>query len=123
MMPRITGADAIVIILALALLPWLYLTYWGDAAPGEQARILRGGEQVALVSLYEQKRLTISGELGNSELEIKNGKIRFLNSPCRNKQCIHSGWISIGGEFIACLPNRISVQIVGRETRFDSINF
>ncbi|MEO5573288.1 MAG: NusG domain II-containing protein [Gammaproteobacteria bacterium] len=123
MMPRITVADCAVIALALALLPYLYLTYWGAATQGAQARILRGGEQIALVSLHEHKRLSIEGELGTSELEIKDGKIRFINSPCRNQQCVHSGWVSLGGDFIACLPNRISVQVVGREPRFDSINF
>ena len=120
---RVTGADAVVIALALILLPYLYTTYWGAATPGEQARILRGGEQVALVSLHEHRHLSIEGTLGTSELEIKDGMIRFINSPCRNKQCVHSGWISLGGDFIACLPNRISVQVVGRESRFDSINF
>ncbi len=123
MMPRISVADAAVIALALALLPWLYFTYWSDATPGEQARILRGGEQLALVSLHEHKHPSIEGVLGTSLLEIKDGKIRFINSPCRNKQCVHSGWVSLGGEFIACLPNRISVQVIGREPRFDSINF
>ena len=123
MMPRITVADGVVIALALALLPYLYLTYWGAATQGTQARILRGGEQIALVSLHEHKRLSIEGELGTSELEIKNGMIRFINSPCRNKQCVHSSWVSLGGDFIVCLPNRISVQVVGREPRFDSINF
>lgn len=123
MRPHITGADAVVIVLALTLLPWLYLTYWGDATQGEQARILRGGEQVALVSLHEPQRINIKGTLGPSVLEIKDGKIRFINSPCRNKQCVHSGWITLGGEFIACLPNRISAQVIGREPRYDAINF
>ncbi|MEO7558260.1 MAG: NusG domain II-containing protein [Gammaproteobacteria bacterium] len=124
MTTRITGADAVVIALALILLPYLYLTYWGGAATqGEQARILRGGQQIALVSLHEHRHLSIAGVLGPSLLEIKDGKIRFIDSPCRNKQCVHSGWVSLGGEFAACLPNRISVQVVGREPRFDSINF
>jgi len=123
MTTRVTGADVVVIALALILLPYLYLTYWGAATPGEQARILRGGEQVALVSLHEHRRLSIAGALGTSELEIKDGMIRFINSSCRNRQCVHSGWVSLSGEFIACLPNRTSVQVVGREPRFDSINF
>jgi hypothetical protein len=120
---RITGADSIVIALALVLLPWLYFTYWGNATQGGQARILRGGKEIALISLYENQRLSIQGVLGPSLLEISDGKIRFLNSPCRSKQCVHSGWLSMSGEFAACLPNRISVQIVGREPRFDAINF
>jgi hypothetical protein len=122
-MTHITRVDMVVIALALLLLPYLYINYWGDATRGEQARILVGGEEFAVVSLHENKRLSIPGTLGISLLEIHDGKIRFIASPCRNKNCVHSGWLSLGGEFAACLPNRISVQVIGRQARFDAINF
>ena len=118
-----TRADFIVIALAITLLPYLYHSYWGDGALGDEARILVGGKEFAVVSLHENKRLSIPGALGSSLLEIHDGKIRFVNSPCRNKNCVHSGWLSLGGDFAACLPNRICVQVIGREPRFDAINF
>lgn len=122
-MKSITHADAVVLALALALLPYLYLHYWGDATQGTEARILVGGKEVALISLRQDQSLAIPGRLGASRFEIHDGKIRFVASPCRGKQCVHSGWLSLSGEFAACLPNGISVQVVGNDPRFDAINF
>lgn len=122
-MKTVTRADAIVLVCAVALLPYLYLRYWGEASHGEQARILVGGKEATVVSLYKNQRIKIPGTLGVSLLEIKDGKIRFVDSPCHGKQCVHSGWLALSGEFAACLPNRISVQVIGREPRFDAINF
>lgn len=118
-----TRADAVVLIAALALLAFLYTKFWGDATRGEQARILVGGKEFSVVSLYQDQHLNIPGTLGVSVLEIHAGRIRFADSPCHGKQCVHTSWIALGGEVAACLPNRISVQVIGREPRFDAINF
>lgn len=118
-----TCADAVVLIAALALLAFLYIKFWGDATRGEQARILVGGKEFSVISLHQDQHLNIPGALGVSVLEIHAGRIRFAASPCHGKQCVHTGWIALGGEVAACLPNRISVQVIGREPRFDSINF
>lgn len=118
-----TRADGVVILLAMALLPYLYLTYWGDGTRAERARILVAGKEFTSISLAKDQRLTIAGILGPSVLEVRGGKIRFINAPCRNKNCIHSGWLAVDGDFSACLPNRISVQLIGRAPRFDAINF
>lgn len=119
----LTRADSVILIAALALLAFLFIRFWGDATQGEQARILVGGREFSVVSLYKDQRLRIPGTLGISELEISAGKIRFIDSPCQGKQCIHTGWLALGGEVAACLPNRITVQVIGREPRFDAINF
>lgn len=119
----LTRADSVILIAALVLLAFLFIRFWGDATQGEQARILVGGKEFSIVSLYKDQRLRIPGALGVSELEIRAGKIRFVDSPCQGKQCIHTGWLALGGEVAACLPNRITVQVIGREPRFDAINF
>jgi len=49
--------------------------------------------------------------------------VRFVQSPCTGKFCIHSGWLRHSGEVMACLPNGVFVELVGGERRFDSINF
>lgn len=118
-----TRADSVVLIFAFVLLPYLYFTFWGNTTAGQQARILVGGKEFAVVSLLENRRLEIPGSLGVSKLEVRAGKIRFLDSPCRNKQCVHSGWLAVSNDIAVCLPNRISVQIIGRDARFDAINF
>lgn len=118
-----TYADRVVLVLGIALVAWLYAHYWGADAPGHYARILVGNNEHEIVSLQTDHEVRVAGTLGTSRLEVREGKIRFIDSPCRGKQCVHSGWLSYGGEFTACLPNRISIQILGRHPRFDAINF
>lgn len=118
-----TWADKVVVGLAVAALPFLYNAYWGDGTRGDMVRIFMPGQPPALVSLTRDREVTVKGPLGPSTLQIKDGKVRFVSSPCRNKLCIHSGWLSRGGEFAACLPNHISIVVLAREQRYDAINF
>ena len=67
--------------------------------------------------------LQVHGPLGDSVIEIREARVRFLESPCRGQQCVHSGWLDAAGELAACLPNRISIQLLGRHPRFDAVNF
>lgn len=118
-----TAADKVVVVLAALLVVALYAAFWVPRSPGDEVRVMVGGEEYRRLSLSEDTHLSVPGSLGVSELEVKDGRARFVSSPCTGKHCIHSGWLAQGGEFAACLPNRISLQVVGKETRFDSINF
>jgi hypothetical protein len=72
--------------------------------------------------LTEDRVLEIRGLLGDTEIEIKDGKIRVIKAPCRDKICIKQGWISHSGEAIICLPNRVMVYVSG-ESRYDAITW
>lgn len=119
----ITTADILVISATLLLLPWLYFHFWGNGTQGETARIQVADNSPLLVSLKNTHRYNIEGPLGNSIIEVRDGRIRFVQSPCRNQLCVHSGWLHRDAEFAACLPNLISITVAGRNPRFDSINF
>lgn len=117
-----TVGDRILILCAVLALGFLYAAYWIPSTHGEYVRIISPtGERK--ISLSKDQEIAVSGPLGTSLIKVANGKVRFLDSPCRNKQCIHSGWLSHGGEFAACLPNRVSLLVSGREPRFDTLNF
>ncbi|MFQ5488478.1 MAG: NusG domain II-containing protein [Gammaproteobacteria bacterium] len=117
-----TRADYIVVTCTLLLLPLLYLNFWGGG-PAQAAHIHSADGREFSVPLGVDQTLALEGPLGTSIIEIRNGQVRFSDSPCRGKQCIHAGWLRHGGEFAACLPNRISVTVSAAEPRFDSINF
>lgn len=118
-----TRADMIVVILAVALLPFLYITYWGPPQQGDALRVMVNGKETMTISLHEEKHITVQGSLGDSVINIHEGKARFISSPCRSKQCVHTGWLGHGGEFAACLPNRVSIAVIAQEQRYDSIVF
>lgn len=118
-----TRADWLAVIMAIALLPGLYSHYWGGSGPGEAVRISAGGQADITVPLTSNRRFTVHGPLGDSIIEVHDGRVRFLSSPCRGKQCVHTGWLAHAGDLAACLPNGIMVSITGRDRRYDSINF
>lgn len=49
----------------------------------------------------------VEGALGYTTFEIKDKKVRIIDSPCPNKTCIDQGWTSP----IVCLPNRVIITI------------
>ena len=120
---KLTVGDRLLLALAVISLGVLYAVYWGQSVYGNQASIAIAGKQWSSIDLYQDRTVTVKGKLGNSQLEVKDGKIRFISSPCDNKQCIHQGWIQQSGEIVACVPNTISVRILGPDPRFDTMNF
>lgn len=119
----ITRADRLVLACAVLLLPLLYAHYWGDAGPAAKVRIAASGQPDIELPLNAHRRVAVHGPLGDSVIEIDNGRVRFVSSPCRGQQCVHTGWLAHTGELAACLPNGIVVSVDGARPRFDSINF
>ncbi len=117
-----TRADIFLLLLAILALPFVYLHYWQPATAGTTVRIMRDETLVRELALNKDQEIAIDGLLGNSRLQIKDGKIRFIDSPCSSKVCVHKGWLSHSGDFNACLPNRISIEIMG-PGQYDSMNF
>lgn len=118
-----TKADCLVVACALALLPWLYLTYWTGGQAADEARIVDGAGREIVVPLHTAQRIEIAGPLGASVIEVGEGAARFASSPCAGKFCVHAGWLSAGGDLAACLPNRVSLTIASAAARYDTINF
>jgi len=63
--------------------------------------------------LNQEAIITVKGRIGDAEIEIKDGKARFLHSPCKKKICEKRGWISKEGEYAICIPNRVFIWIGG----------
>jgi hypothetical protein len=119
----IRPADYVVIAVAIALLPLLYLQYWSRPSPGQAARIVDARGKEMIVPMTDNRRLEIEGPLGVSVIEIHDGAVRFVSSPCTAKLCIHAGWLRSGNDFTACLPNRVSVAVIGGPSGYDSVVF
>jgi hypothetical protein len=118
-----TRADRVLMAIVLCTLPLLYLHFW---TPGERATLLRiqtAGTDPTTTSLTPDRQLRLAGPIGESTIDIRAGQVRFLDSPCPGKVCVHSGWLRETGQIAACLPNRVSIQLLGSQPRFDAINF
>lgn len=115
--------DYLILLCALALLPWLYFSHWSGGGAGTQALIVDGSGHELVLPLATDRRIEIAGPLGASVIEIRDGQVRFASSPCEGKFCVHAGWLGTGGAVAACLPNRVSLAVAGSHARWDSVNF
>ena len=61
--------------------------------------------------LDKDLKFDVTGPLGLTYIEIKNKAVRIVDSPCRDKICVHMGWLQSGGQWAACLPNRVFLSI------------
>lgn len=59
----------------------------------------------------------VGGALGITTFEIKNGRVRIIDSPCPNKTCINQGWHSP----LVCLPNNVIITLED-EGEFDALS-
>ena len=52
---------------------------------------------------------SVAGELGETIFEIKDGRVRIIDSPCPNKTCVAQGWHNP----LVCLPNKVMITVEG----------
>ena len=128
-----TAADRWVVGAALALVASLYIWSWGGVsgsnapggsdAAGVVAEVVVAGHPGETIDLGRDGEVQVQGRMGPSRLLVQDGRVRFTASPCRGKQCIRSGWLAHEGDFAACLPNGVAVEVLGAKRGLDAINY
>ncbi len=120
--PRLLPGDWLVLLVGMVAVIALFATLW---RPDHAARLQVRDEHGVLgtYSLAQDRTLDIPGPQGVSRVVIAQGRVRFTQSPCRNQYCVHQGWLHHAGEVAVCLPNRVSVELLGAEKPYDSLNY
>jgi len=121
--PWLLPGDYVMLILVLLIVITSYSVFWSGQQRIALAEITINGKHWRNVELFDDQIIHVPGVLGDSVLEVKQGRIHFIDSPCTQKICIHQGWLKRGGANATCLPNRVSVTIVSDDPDFDTINF
>lgn len=107
---RIRWADFVILFLVLSAAVAGIVPITGK---GKSALVsIQTPEGVFLYPLHENKTITVHGALGNTIITIENNTAQVTESPCRDKLCIRTGDLSKPGQWTACLPNGIYVQII-----------
>jgi hypothetical protein len=82
-----------------------------------------GGAVYGTYSLQQNTTLHIHGKIGEAIVEISQGKVRFKQAPCSSQYCVHQGWLSKAGQTAICLPNQLSLELLGAKTNYDTLNY
>jgi len=108
--------------MASGLIGASFATFWAPRTAGHTAVISFDREILVEAALDTPAEFDVDGLKGVSRLRIADGQIRFVDSPCQGRYCIHTGWLSSTGQVAACLPNGVVVEILGGERVYDAIN-
>jgi hypothetical protein len=120
---RLKALDLAAVAAALAVIALASARAYGGR-PGAEQLHLRGPGQEWVYPLGADRTVTVSGPLGDTVVEIRGGQARVLSSPCAEKICVRSGAIARPGQWIACLPNRVFLDVRGRSRRSaDAVSF
>jgi hypothetical protein len=114
--------DYLVITIGIIAVIVLFKTLWlGEAASKVQ---IRAGSQVfSTLSLNQQRSIEVPGPLGITRVIIDNGKVRVASDPGPRQYCVKQGWLEQVGQVAMCLPNQVSVEMLGNKRLYDSLNY
>ncbi len=121
-MQHLKVGDILLIICAAIGVVFLSLKIWTGAA-AERAIIRSGGKIFQEVSLAKDQQISVPGHLGISIIRIEAHRARISSDPSPRQYCVRQGWLQQAGEIALCLPNQVSVELVGRDKKYDSLNY
>lgn len=116
-------SDVFVIFLTLLLIfaTFLIFRYSPEQAPTAVVTVDGKVEKEIDLLLQEDCIITLETEPVVT-LEIKDGKIRFIDSECPDGTCEKMGFLSNVGDTAACVPAKVIVTIKGTNgTAIDAV--
>lgn len=104
------------LILILAILAaaavGFFINYQNSRQPAVLVEVSVDGAAIASYDLNENLDTIIEGyQGGTNHLIIQDGAAWISEATCPDKVCIHQGRITMNGELLVCLPNRVIVTI------------
>lgn len=90
-------------------------------APAGNAILITTPEGEYRYSLDKAAIIKLHVNSGPYRLEIKDSKVRVLETVCPHQICKQRGWVYRSGDSIACVPNRVLVKIESEERGVDGI--
>ena len=91
----------------------------GADLPTAAVEITVDGEIVATYSLFDDGTYVLNG--GTNAIVIDGARVYMIHSDCPDHTCERTGKIKYVGQSIICLPNKLSVTIVGESE--DAVDF
>ena len=79
---------------------------------GAVCEIKIDGKTVYTITLTEHAQIFELPENPNIIFEIKAHTAAFISSDCPDKICVNTGQLRYSGQSAACLPNRVSINII-----------
>jgi hypothetical protein len=118
----IKRGDWLILSLTTLLTIWLAINIWNGGA-ADKALIRSGGKIFREVPLSRDTVIEVNGPLGISKIAIHQRQARIVSDPSPRQYCVRQGWLKNAGEISICLPNQVSVELIGGQKKYDSLNY
>lgn len=79
---------------------------------GKYVVIYVNNEEFKTLPLSEDLTLSINGK---NTVTIKDGKVFMESADCPDQLCVHQKPLDMSGRDIVCLPNRVTVRVIGEK--------
>ena len=104
---------AVVLLLALILLA--VRLWWQAHAGPDQVAVLTYSAQDALeIDLRQERTIDVDTGSYTIHVQVQDGKIAFVDSPCPDHVCEAFGWLEKEGDWAACMPAGAFLEIESR---------
>ena len=114
--------DKLLIILILSLSLVFLLSFNTSEPKYKKCVIYHDGNLFENIVLNKNQIKELNLPEGNMTLEIKEGRIRVLESSCPHGLCVDVGWIETDRMPIVCVPNKVIIEIKGDDSNYDAIS-
>jgi hypothetical protein len=111
-------------IIALAAI--LTLVIGGAVYSGETASslvIIKGPDKTWIFPLNAEERVIVAGPIGETMVDIREGRAVIVSSPCGGQTCVAGGGLHKNGQWAACLPNRVFLLVEGTGDAVDAASW
>ena len=106
--PWIKAAD---LILAAVIVIGSCIPLFPGGKDASQVEIYHNSELVCTLPLDEDDTVTVNGV----EITVRSGVAFVSKSDCPDGHCMDFGELKKGGDSAVCLPNRVTVTVVGKD--------
>lgn len=114
--------DKLLILFSVIVIIYLFNCLWTNEQAAK-VQIRQGDKILGAYSLNQVRDIQVKGPIGINTISISNGRARFSKSPCHNQYCVHQGWLNRAGQASICLPNQISLELIGETKPYDSMSY
>ena len=118
----IRKSDILLLIFFVAIGIVTALSVRSGEEEGKTVVIHVDGREYGTYSLADDREIDINRGKCTNHVSIKDGKVQMTEASCPNKLCIREGSISQVNRSIACLPNRVFIEIRGEEAMYDVVS-
>lgn len=113
----VSRKEALVLLVLFLVLAIAAGIFYSTRQGGAQVLITVNGEKYGMYPLTVDKTIPIDGADGaQNVVEIADGKVFMKSASCPNQICVHTGKIFKSGQSVVCLPNKVTVTVIGGES-------